>query len=137
MYNVSHQHDRIYKDEETESEISSKQLPIPLNWKVLVQPNQVKTKTAGGLHLPTISQDNEEYLTAHGTVCALGDLAYRDRDTGKRLRADVSPKVGDRITYGKYAGQKLVVKGVKFLLLNDDEITSILPEGVEVAAYVG
>ena len=54
MYNVSHQHDRIYKDEETESEISSKQLPIPLNWKVLVQPNQVKTKTAGGLHLPTI-----------------------------------------------------------------------------------
>ena len=32
---------------------------------------------------------------------------------------------------------KLVVKGVKFLLLNDDEITSILPDGVEVAAYVG
>jgi co-chaperonin GroES (HSP10) len=44
---------------------------------------------------------------------------------------------GDRVTYGKYAGQKLVVKGVKFLLLNDDEITSILPDGVEVAAYLG
>ena len=30
-----------------------------------------------------------------------------------------------------------VVKGVKFLLLNDDELTSILPDGVEVAAYLG
>jgi len=29
------------------------------------------------------------------------------------------------------------VKGVKFLLLNDDELTSILPDGVEVAAYLG
>ena len=134
---MSHQHDKTYTDEDTDATITSHQLPIPLNWKVLVQPNQVKKKTAGGIHLPTISQDNEEYLTAHGTVCALGDLAYRDRDTGKRWRSDTSPKVGDRITYGKYAGQKLVVKGVKFLLLNDDEITSILPEGVEVAAYVG
>ena len=134
---MSHQHDKTYTDEDTESTINSDQLPIPLNWKVLVQPNQVKKKTASGIHLPTISQDNEEYLTAHGAVCALGDLAYRDRDTGKRCRSDTSPKVGDRITYGKYAGQKIVIKGVKFLLLNDDEITSILPDGVEVAAYVG
>ena len=134
---MSHQHDKTYTDEDTDATITSHQLPIPLNWKVLVQPNQVKKKTASGIHLPTISQDNEEYLTAHGAVCALGDLAYRDRDTGKRWRSDTSPKVGDRITYGKYAGQKIVIKGVKFLLLNDDEITSILPDGVEVAAYVG
>ena len=134
---MSHQHDKTYTDEDTEATITSEQLPIPLNWKVLVQPNQVKKKTASGIHLPTISQDNEECLTAHGTVCAKGDLAYRDRDTGERWRSEVFPKVGDRITYGKYAGQKLVIKGVKFLLLNDDEITSILPDGVEVAAYVG
>ena len=134
---MSHQHEKIFTDEDTDATISSHQMPIPLNWKVLVQPNQVKKKTASGIHLPTISQDNEEYLTAHGAVCALGDLAYRDRDTGKRWRSDTSAKVGDRITYGKYAGQKIVIKGVKFLLLNDDEITSILPDGVEVAAYVG
>jgi chaperonin GroES len=137
MYSVSHQHDRIFTDEETNATIGSHQLPVPLNWKVLVQPNQAKTKTSGGVLLPESSKDNEEYLTAHGTVCALGDLAYRDRDTGQRWRSEVCPRVGDRVTYGKYAGQKLVVKGVKFLLLNDDEITSILPDGVEVAAYVG
>ena len=134
---MSHQHDKIFTDEETNATIGSHQLPIPLNWKVLVQPNQVKTKTSGGIFLPESSKDNEEYLTAHGAVCALGDLAYRDRDTGKRWRSEICPKVNDRVTYGKYAGQKLVVKGVKFLLLNDDEITSILPDGVDVAAYVG
>ena len=91
---MSHQHETTYTDEDTDATITSHQLPIPLNWKVLVQPNQVKKKTAGGIHLPTISQDNEEYLTAHGAVCALGDLAYRDRDTGKRWRSDTSPKVG-------------------------------------------
>ena len=45
MYSVSHQHDRIFTDEETNATIGSHQLPVPLNWKVLVQPNQVKTKT--------------------------------------------------------------------------------------------
>jgi co-chaperonin GroES (HSP10) len=67
----------------------------------------------------------------------MGELAYRDRDTGKKWKSEILPKIGDRVTYGKYAGQKIVVKGVKFLLLNDDEITSILPDGVEVAAYLG
>jgi|TARA_R110000764_G_scaffold167378_1_gene254551 chaperonin GroES len=137
MNDVSHQHDKTFTDDQTEATIGSDLLPIPLNWKVLVQPNQVKTKTTGGIFLPESSKNNEEYLTAHGSICALGDLAYRDRDTGKRWRSDVSPKVGDRVTYGKYAGQKIVIKGVKFLLLNDDEITSILPDGVDVAAYVG
>ena len=118
---MSHQHDAIYTDEETSATIGSHQIPIPMNWKVLVQPNQVKMTTAGGILLPDTSKDNEEYLTAHGTVCAMGDLAYRDRDTGERWKS----------------GQKIVVKGVKFLLLNDDELTSILPEGVEVAAYLG
>ena len=137
MYDVSHQHDKTYTDEETNATIGSDQLPIPLNWKVLVQPNQVKAKTSGGIYLPESSKDNEEYLTAHRTVCRLGDLAYRDRATGERWRSEIRPKGGDRVTYGKYAGQKIVVKGVKFLLLNDDEITSILPDGVEVAAYIG
>ncbi len=45
-------------------------------------------------------------------------------------------KFEEKVTYGKYAGQKLIVNGVRFLLLNDDEITSILPKDVEVTAYL-
>ncbi len=132
---MSHQHDKIYTDEETNATIGSHQLPIPLNWKVLVQPNQVKAKTSGGIYLPESSKDNEEYLTAHGKILAQGELAYRDRDTGQRWKGEW-PEIGDQVTYGKYAGQKLTVNGVKMLLLNDDEITSIIPEGATLTSYV-
>jgi len=140
---MSHQHATfkfntaatVYKDESTDSEVTAEQLPIPLNWKVLVQPHQVQMKTRGGIHLPTISKDNEEYLTAHGRIAAMGDLAFRDRDSGAAWKMNV-PTAGNRVTYGKYAGQKVTINGVRFLLLNDDELTSILPEEVEVTAYL-
>ena len=130
---MSHQHE--YKDGSTDSIVTTEQLPIPLNWKVLVQPHQVQMKTRGGLHLPTISKDNEEYLTAHGRIASMGDLAFKDRDTGSSWKMNI-PKVGNRVTYGKYSGQKVTINGVRFLLLNDDELTSILPEDSEVTAYL-
>ena len=133
---MSHQHAKIYKDESTESTIGSHQLPTPLNWKVLIQPHQVQMKTKGGLHLPSVSKANEEYLTAHGRVVSMGELAFRDRDTGEKWKMSTTPVVGNRVTYGKYAGQKVTVNGVRFLLLNDDELTSILPDDVEITSYV-
>ena len=135
MNNMSHQHAKIYKDESTDATVGSHQIPVPLNWKVLVQPHQVQMKTKGGIHLPSVSKDNEEYLTAHGRIAAMGDLAFRDRDSGAAWKTK-TPQVGNRVTYGKYAGQKVTINGVRFLLLNDDELTSILPEEVEVTAYL-
>ena len=135
MNNMSHQHATIYKDESTESTIGSHQLPKPLNWKVLVQPHYAPEKTKGGLILSAQSKDNEEYMTAHGRILVLGDLAYKDRDSGQKWKMD-TPEVGNRVTYGKYAGQKVTINGVRLLLLNDDEITSILPDSVEVTSYI-
>ena len=134
---MSHQHvEKLYTDEESKSVVATKDLPIPMGWKILIQPNQIKQQTKGGILLPSQAKDNEAYLTAHGTVAAIGELAYRDRNTGERWKQHSTPKVGDRVTYGKYAGQKLVINVVLLLLLNDDEITSILPEKVEVTAYL-
>ena len=43
----------VWKDEESESSVTrtSATTQVPLNWKVLVQPNQVNMQTKGGLHL--------------------------------------------------------------------------------------
>ena len=132
---MSHQH-AIITDSGTKASIGSNQLPRPMNWKVLIQPNEIKAETKGGILLPDKVKENEQILTAHGTVMAVGELAYRERDTGERWKQEIVPQVGDKVTYGKYAGQKIVVNNVRFLLLNDDEITAILPDGVEVTAYV-
>lgn len=134
--NMSHPHAKdLITDEENNATIASHQFPKPMGWKVLVQPNQAKKQTKGGIYLPSQSMENEEYLTAHGTILAKGELAYRDRETGNSWKGDW-PQVGDCVTYGKYAGQKLTVNGVKMLLLNDDEITSIIPEGANLTSYV-
>ena len=115
---MSHPH-AIITDEDSDKTIGSHQLPKPVGWKVLVQPNPSKTKTKGGILLPSQSQENQEYLTAHGKILATGELAYRDRDSGQSWKGHW-PKTGDRITYGKYAGQKLSVNGVKLLLLKEN-----------------
>ena len=130
------QHHAIITDSVTKASIGSNQLPRPMNWKVLIQPNDIKAETKGGILLPDKVKENEQILTAHGTVMAVGELAYRERETGERWKQEIVPQVGDKVTYGKYAGQKIVVNNVRFLLLNDDEITAILPDGVEVTAYV-
>jgi co-chaperonin GroES (HSP10) len=87
------------------------------------------------IFLPSQSQDNEEYLTAHGIILSVGDLAYSDRQTGAAWKGKW-PSIGDHVTYGKYAGQKVTINGVKLLLLNDDEITSVIPDGVEITSYI-
>ena len=129
-------HHAIITDSVTKASIGSNQLPRPMNWKVLIQPNDIKAEPKGGILLPDKVKENEQILTAHGTVMAVGELAYRERETGERWKQEIVPQVGDKVTYGKYAGQKIVVNNVRFLLLNDDEITAILPDGVEVTAYV-
>ena len=132
---MSHQH-ALYTDEESKQTIGSNNLPTPMGWKILVHPNQVKKKTKGGIYLPSKAQDNEAYLTAHGTIASIGELAYRDRETGERWKLSIIPKVGDKVTYGKYAGQKIIVNGVRFLILNDDEITSLVNNNTEITSYL-
>ena len=103
---MSHQRvEKLYTDEESKSVIGMKDLPIPMGWKILIQPNQIKQQTKGGILLPTQAKDNEAYLTAHGVVARIGELAYRDRSTGESWKQLTKPKSGDRVTYGKYAGQ--------------------------------
>ena len=113
-------------------------LPQPALWRILVRPVAPKKQTKGGIILSDISQEAEEYNNCRGQVLAMGPLCY----TAAQFRpipdgASVPGcKVGDWITYGKYAGQKLTVCGVKMLILNDDEVTSVLPDPTVLTSYV-
>jgi|TARA_R110002020_G_scaffold48763_1_gene138948 chaperonin GroES len=110
-------------------------VPQPIGWKVLVKPIEPKKESSGGILLPEMAREAEEYLIAHGHIISMGEMAYRDRDTGQTWKGKW-PKVEDHVTFGKYAGQKLIVDGEKLLILNDDEITSIIPNGCSIETYV-
>lgn len=100
-------------------------MPELPGYHVLVRPVSVKSITKGGILIPDSTRDDMSYLTTVGRVVALGDLAYRDID---KFPTGAWCEVGDHVSYGKHIGTKLFYKGVRFILLFDDQITMRLQD---------
>ncbi len=94
-------------------------LPELPGYHVLVRPVSVKSITKGGIYIPDSTKDDMSYLTTVGKVVALGDLAYLDKE---KFPAGAWCKIGDHVSYGKHMGTKLFYKGVRLILLFDDQI---------------
>lgn len=108
-----------------------------LFWRALLMPVRPQKRSRGGIIMVDESRQNAQYLTYIGKVVALGPLwcegpnfsvyagqpAFWQRLTGKTTRASWKPdlKPGDWVIYGRHAGQRIEYKGVKLLLVNDDE----------------
>ena len=95
-------------------------LPELPGYHVLIRPVSVKSKTKGGIFIPDSTRDDMSYLTTVGRVVSVGDLAYMDKD---KFPTGAWCQVGDHVSYGKHLGTKLFYKGVRFILLFDDQIT--------------
>jgi co-chaperonin GroES (HSP10) len=96
-----------------------KDLPHLPGYNLLIRPVSVKGVTKGGLLLPDSTQDDMAYLTTVGRILALGELAYLDKN---KFPKGPWCKVGDYVCYGKHTGTKLLYKGIKLLILFDDQI---------------
>ena len=94
-------------------------LPNIPGFHVLVRPVSVKSVTKGGILLPDSTKDDMAYLTTVAQVLSMGDLAYMDKD---KFPAGAWCSVGDYVCYGKHAGTKLFYKGVRLILLFDDQV---------------
>ena len=95
-------------------------LPELPGFHILIRPVSVKSQTKGGILLPDSTKDDMSYLTTVGRVVSLGDLAYMDKD---KFPTGAWCNVGDYVCYGKHTGTKLFYKGVRMILLFDDQIT--------------
>ncbi len=113
-------------------------MPRPTLWRILVRPMAPRVKSTGGVILADTSIDAEEYNNSRGLVLAMGPLAYRSDRFRPHPDAEPIPacKVGDWVTLGKYAGQKIAVDGISLLIVNDDNITSVIPDPTRLRAYV-
>lgn len=99
--------------------LNKKDLPALPAYHVLLRPVSVRAKTKGGIYLPDKVKDDVAYLTTIGKVLKLGEIAYKD--TTKFPNGPWCSE-GDYVCYGKHTGQKFVFKGVKLLLVYDDQI---------------
>jgi len=99
----------------------------PAGHKILVKPRPVEEKTKSGIVLVT-DVERLEQATTEGTVVAIGPTAYKKVDDGTPWC-----KVGDKISYGKYAGATLITNNEqgeeeKFVVLHDVDVVAILKD---------
>jgi chaperonin GroES len=90
----------------------------PLQDRVLVVRIQEDEKTSGGIIIPDTAKEKPQ----EGRVVAVAD-GKLDED-GKRIPLDV--KQGDRVLFGKYAGNEITIDGVEHLIMREDDILAVL-----------
>ena len=104
-------------------------LPVVPGYHLLIRPVSVKQETKGGIILPDSTKEDVAYLTTVGKVLAVGKDAYKDND---RYPNGPWCKEGDYVCYGKHSGQKFFYKGVRLILLLDDQISMIVDDPKEL-----
>lgn len=96
----------------------------PTEYKVLVRPDAVKEKTAGGIIVPEETREREQYAAMEGELIAISPLAFTYHDWPEGID---KPGVGDRVIFAKYAGTKLKGKdGTDYRLINDRDVAAVL-----------
>lgn len=96
------------------STLTSKKINVtPLADRVLVQPAEAETKTAGGIIIPDTAKEKPQ----RGTVVAVGK--------GKKDEP-MSVKTGDTILYGKYSGTEITIEGEDYLIMKESDIYAII-----------
>ncbi len=90
----------------------------PLHDRVIVKRVEAERTTASGIVIPDSAGEKPD----QGEVLAVGP-GKRD-DNGKHIVLDV--KVGDRVLFGKYAGQAVKVDGQEVLVMREEDIMGVL-----------
>ena len=90
----------------------------PLHDRVIVKRLEEERKTASGIVIPDTAAEKPD----QGEVMAVGP-GKRD-DNGKHIALDV--KVGDKVLFGKYAGQTVKVQGEELLVMREEDIMGVV-----------
>lgn len=100
---------------------------VPLDVRVLVRPDPVEEKTAGGIILPDQHKEREKYATVKATLVAAGVNAWEE--AAARSSAFEQPVPGDRVIIAKYGGIVLTgADGVDYRIMNDEDVIALLEE---------
>jgi chaperonin GroES len=92
----------------------------PLHDRVLVRRLESEQKTMGGLFIPESAKEKPQ----QAEVIAVGT----GRITEKNEVVPLTVKKGDKILFGKYAGDEVKLEGVEHIILRESDILAILED---------
>ena len=93
----------------------------PADVKVLVLPDAVEEKTAGGVILADTSRERQKYATIKATLVATGPNAFAEWGAG------AGPAPGARVLTAQYAGMRAKgLDGVEYVICNDEDVIAVL-----------
>jgi chaperonin GroES len=90
----------------------------PLHDRIIVQRLEEGEQQIGGIIIPDTAREKPQ----QGKVVAAGNGKVSDE--GRRVPLDV--KAGDRILFGKYAGQEITLEGEEYLIVKEDEVLAVI-----------
>jgi chaperonin GroES len=90
----------------------------PLGDRVVVEREEAKDTTAGGIVLPDTAKDKPQ----KGKVLSVGD----GRVTKDGKRRELQVKAGDVVLFTSYAGEEFKISDKKVLLMREDDILAVL-----------
>ena len=90
----------------------------PLHDRVIVKRLEDERKTASGIVIPDTAAEKPD----QGEILAIG--TGKILDDGKVRPMGV--KVGDRVLFGKYAGQTVKVEGEELLVLREEDLVGVI-----------
>lgn len=98
----------------------------PLDMRVLVRPDPVEQRTAGGIIIPDSAREQKEHAQVKATLVAVGTNAWCE---AKATRGFVAPEAGARVMIAKYGGVLVTGNdGADYRIMNDADITAVLEE---------
>jgi chaperonin GroES len=92
----------------------------PLHDRVVVKRIEAEEKSKGGIIIP----DSAKEKPSQGEITAVGP-GSRD-EAGKLIPIDL--KVGDRVLFGKWSGNEVVLDGEDLLIMKESDIMGVLTD---------
>lgn len=93
----------------------------PVRDRIIVRLTEAETTTAGGIVIP----DSAAEKPSQGEVLAVG--SGRVTADGQVIALEV--QAGDRVLFGKYAGQTVKVNGSEYHILKEEDVFAVIQQG--------
>ncbi len=99
----------------------------PLQDWILIQPGEASERSAGGIFIPDVAQENQQ----EGEVIAVGEGKFVEKKDKKgkvieKKFVKTSLRVGDKVLYEKYAERKIKVNSEEWIMVREEDILGYL-----------